>query len=159
MFERIVQRAQPHLSEQRRQLFAPWVIIAGIMVVMLVTAVALFMWTGQMLGAGSASNQPNTKTLAPGTGPSTVIRPAASPSAAATIAPPTSLAPQPTATQPPPRPTATSSVVKYKVKPGDTLLEIAIKYGVSVQAIMKANGMKTDVIRIGDELTIPPAPN
>ncbi len=157
-FERILQRAQPHLTEQNRPIAGPWVIMAAVIVVMLVTAAALFVWTGRMFGPGSVSNNPGApKTLPAGTLPlSTVTRPPASPGVGVTVTLQTPVAPQPTFTVTPPPATATPSVAKYKVKAGDTLLQIAIKYGVSVQAIMKANKMKNDVIRIGDELTIPP---
>ncbi len=161
IFERILHRAQPHLTEQNRPFGGPWMIIAGVIVLMLVTAAALFVWTGQMLGSGSAStNSGSSNSLPRGTLlPSTATRAAASPGAVATTSLQTPVAPQPTATTAPPSPTATPSAVKYKVKAGDTLLEIAIKYGVSVQSIMKANKMKNDVIRIGDELMIPaPSP-
>jgi LysM repeat protein len=158
IFERILHRAQPHLSEQNHSITGPWMIFAGVIVVMLVTAAALFLWTGQMLGSVTgSSNAGVSKTLPSGTlSPLTATRPAASPGAVATGSLQTPVAPQATPTAAPPPPTATRSVVKYKVKAGDTLLEIAIKYGVSVQAIMNANKMKNDVIRIGDELTIPP---
>ncbi len=161
IIERILHRAQPHISEQSHPLFGPWVIIAGIIVLMVVTAIALFMWTGQVLGIGSISNTPGvSRTLPAGTlAPATATRSAATPGVAATVLLQTPLPPPPTATVAPPPPTATPSVVKYKVKTGDTLLEIAIKYGVSVQAIQKANGMKNDVIRIGDELIIPAPPH
>jgi LysM repeat protein len=159
IFERILHRAQPHLTEQNRPIVGPWMIMAAVIVLMIVTAAALFVWTGQMLGSGTASNNPGlSKTLPAGTVPlSTATRAAATPGVVATSSIQTPVAPQATATVAPPPPTATPSVVKYKVKQGDTLLEIALKYGVSVQAIMKANKMKNDVIRIGDELTIPPA--
>ncbi len=41
------------------------------------------------------------------------------------------------------------------VKPGDTLSELARDYGVTINAIKKANGLKTDLILIGQQLWIP----
>ncbi len=150
IIERMLHRAQPHISEQGRPLFGPWVLMAGVIVLMVVTGTALFIWTGRILGGGSVSGTPVvSKTLAADT--STPPRPSATPASTVVQTP----APPPIATHTSPPPTAAASAVRYKVKAGDTLLEIAIKYGVTVQAIMKANGMKNDVIRIGDDLIIP----
>lgn len=46
-------------------------------------------------------------------------------------------------------------VIIHEVQPGDTLSEIAVKYGVTVEAIMAANGLDSDVIRVGQKLAIP----
>lgn len=43
----------------------------------------------------------------------------------------------------------------YTVRSGDTLSKIAAKYGTSVRAIKATNNKSTDVIRIGEKLTIP----
>jgi LysM repeat protein len=43
----------------------------------------------------------------------------------------------------------------YRVRSGDTLLRISKKYGVSVPAIQKANGLRTYRIKVGQELVIP----
>jgi len=44
----------------------------------------------------------------------------------------------------------------YKVKPGDTLSEIALKFGVSIKDIVKANNLKKPyIIRTGQVLRIP----
>ena len=43
----------------------------------------------------------------------------------------------------------------HEVKAGDTLSEIAVQYGVTVDAIMVANGLDSVNIRIGQELVIP----
>ena len=43
----------------------------------------------------------------------------------------------------------------HTIKNGENLGRIAKKYGVTVEAIKKANGMKTDAIRAGKELKIP----
>jgi LysM repeat protein len=69
--------------------------------------------------------------------------------------------PLPTDT-PPPAPTPTpppiqseTVLVKHIVEGGETLLSIALQYDVSVEAIQQANGLTDELIRIGDELTIP----
>lgn len=43
----------------------------------------------------------------------------------------------------------------YKVKRGDTLGAIARKYGTSVKAIKRANGLRSDLIHINQKLVIP----
>ncbi len=43
----------------------------------------------------------------------------------------------------------------YRVRPGDTLSAIAREFGVSVQAIMRANDLRTAAIYSGQPLTIP----
>lgn len=53
-----------------------------------------------------------------------------------------------------PKPKSSSSV-RHTVKPGDSLSSIASKYGTSVSAIQKANGIKGTLIRDGSKLTIP----
>jgi LysM repeat protein len=45
--------------------------------------------------------------------------------------------------------------VTHKVKPGEVLGGIADKYNVSLKALKKANGLKSDLIRDGKILTIP----
>lgn len=44
---------------------------------------------------------------------------------------------------------------KYLVKKGDTVGRIAQRYGVSIARLKAANGLKSDLIRIGQTLTIP----
>jgi len=64
--------------------------------------------------------------------------------AAATAAPGATAAPA----QPP-------SSFAYTVQTGDTLLDIADRYGVPVEIIRQANGIQTDLLQIGQTLTIP----
>lgn len=47
--------------------------------------------------------------------------------------------------------------VTHKIKPGEVLGGIADKYNVSLNALKKANGLKSDMIRDGKILTIPSA--
>ncbi|WP_052947472.1 LysM peptidoglycan-binding domain-containing protein [Aneurinibacillus tyrosinisolvens] len=42
----------------------------------------------------------------------------------------------------------------YSVKKGDTLFKIAAKYKVTVQELKRTNGLKTDMLKVGQHLTI-----
>jgi len=57
---------------------------------------------------------------------------------------------QPPATEPP-----EGGYVTYVVQPGDNLFRISLRYGVSQQEIMAANGMTSTTVRVGQELRIP----
>ncbi|HEX3036149.1 MAG TPA: LysM peptidoglycan-binding domain-containing protein [Thermodesulfobacteriota bacterium] len=48
-----------------------------------------------------------------------------------------------------------SSSIKYRVRPGDTLGGIAVRYGSTVSSIKAANGISGSFIRVGQLLTIP----
>jgi len=48
-----------------------------------------------------------------------------------------------------------SSQATYTIKRGDTLSGIAIRYQVSLVALRKVNGLRSDMLRVGQVLTIP----
>ena len=50
-------------------------------------------------------------------------------------------------------------VKAYGVQANDTLFDIAAKFGVTVSELKKANGLKNDLIHIGQQLTIPAGPD
>ena len=52
-------------------------------------------------------------------------------------------------------PTVTDLDAVYEVKPGDTLGKIASRTGTTVEFLKKANGIKSDVIRVGQKLKAP----
>jgi nucleoid-associated protein YgaU len=52
-------------------------------------------------------------------------------------------------------PTPQSQQTTYVVRSGDTLFSIARRYGITVQAIMAANGLTSNNIRVGQQLIIP----
>lgn len=75
--------------------------------------------------------------------------------APATVAPPVTVVPPVTATPPVSTPPATSA---YVIKSGDTIGSIAAKHGVTVQAMLNANGLSwSSIIYAGRTLTIPGA--
>jgi LysM repeat protein len=55
----------------------------------------------------------------------------------------------------PPPVSAVVASVTYEVQPGDTLSGIASRYKVSVSRIKQANGLKSDMLKIGQKLNIP----
>jgi len=55
-----------------------------------------------------------------------------------------------------PQPTPSPQGIIYKVAPGDNLWSIALEFGVTVEALMEANGLSEDaILDIGQELIIP----
>lgn len=67
--------------------------------------------------------------------------------------------PTPTATPPPtstPVPIVQETLlIRHAVQSGETLLSIAIDYDVSVEEIQRANNLTSELIRAGDEISIP----
>ena len=53
------------------------------------------------------------------------------------------------------KPSSSSSHTRYTVKSGDTLYSLARKNGTTVAKIKSANGLSSDLIRIGQSLKIP----
>ena len=49
-------------------------------------------------------------------------------------------------------------LTKYTIKRGDTLSGIAVRYQVSLTDLRKVNGLQSDVLRVGQVLTIPTSP-
>jgi LysM repeat protein len=63
---------------------------------------------------------------------------------------------RPTDATPPPTPTPTPTPVIYVVESGDTLLQIALQYGVDVEALATRNGIDDPrSLRTGAKLIIP----
>ena len=52
-------------------------------------------------------------------------------------------------------PPATSGTGSHIVKKGDTLYNLSRRYGTTVSAIRQSNGIRGDLIRIGERLRIP----
>ena len=45
--------------------------------------------------------------------------------------------------------------VRYTIERGDTLSELAVRYGTSTRRIREANGLRGDTLRVGQTITIP----
>lgn len=133
----MVQRVPAHLGESTRESVSGWVMLAGVALLLMVVCAVLFILLGgaSRLGLGiSAATATPTRTRL--TTPAVTTLPV-------------------TLSVPSPTPTPTVATVKYKVKPGDSLLAIAARYRVSVQAIMAVNNLKDETIRVDQELLIP----
>jgi len=54
------------------------------------------------------------------------------------------------------RPDTTPATARsHVVEMGDTLSKLAMRYQVTVKALMKSNGLKSDIIKLGETLKIP----
>lgn len=63
--------------------------------------------------------------------------------------------PGPAEPPPAPKPEPTPDTVEYVVRPGDSLWLIAQRYGTTVEAIKRLNGLTSDLISVGQVLRIP----
>jgi LysM repeat protein len=117
--------------------------------VLVVGVVALFFAVSWALGSSSASSQQPTP--APSATPL--------PGPAAISSPPPFLLASPSPS-PSPAGLAPPQQRIHVVEGGDTLNRIAQRYGVTVEAIMQANGFtdRNRILRIGERLVIPDAP-
>jgi len=111
----------------------------------------------------SATQTPTpSRTLAPTATQTPSQTPAPTDTTAATAAP----IPSPSQTPAPTGTPAASSTVApaspigsapfiHVVQPGDTLYDIALTYGTTVEAIMAANGLQNSQLHVGQQLMIP----
>lgn len=136
-----VHRAEPHLGEDDRSPQVVWAMAAGIVFLLAIVGGAIF------FQARSPAPLPTSAPSATPTPP---------PTPGSNIASPTFTPAPATAVPTTPRPTA--ALVRYRVRAGDTLSEIAQKYNVTVRAIQQTNGLKNETIYEGEELVIPVAP-
>jgi LysM repeat protein len=90
--------------------------------------------------------------LAPSSPPSPPASAMASGSPSGT---PTSSATPSAAPSTAPTPTPAPTPVTYIVQAGDTLNEIAARFGTTAQAIMETNGLTSEIIQVGQVLIIP----
>jgi LysM repeat protein len=133
----MVQRVPAHLGETSSDSLPPWIVLAGIVLLVVVVGIVAFVLLGgpARLGFGGAAATP-TRTRTPAAVTPIVTTIIATPVPSLTVGP-------------------TPATIKYRVKSGDSLIEIAARYKVSVQAIKNANNLKDDTIRVGEDLIIP----
>lgn len=135
--ERMVQRVPAHLGEMPGDTLPPWIVLAGLVLLVVVIGIVVFILLGgpARLGWGSTS---------------VTATPTRTPRAVTPIVTTIIATPIPSPTTGP-----TPVTLKYRVKAGDSLIEIAARYKTTVQAIKAANNLKDDTIRVGEELIIP----
>ncbi len=119
------------------------------------------------LGALGLSNLGSGNSPAGSTPPASFVAVATATDGPTEVAPTASVAASPDVTLSPsltPSPTPLASIAPtparsasttYTVKSGDTLYDIAIKYGVSVAAIKNLNGLTSNTLHVGQILKIP----
>jgi LysM repeat protein len=120
------------------------------LLVVAVLAVLLFWWQAGSRGRGDEAQGPDATAavLLPTDIP--VLQPVTATVEAAPPAPEPTLAPVPTPVE-----TMVTEVVEHTVAEGDTLISIAIRYGVTVEALQSANGLSDVLIRPGEKLQVP----
>lgn len=139
-----------------------WVAVGSFVFALVIFCLVLGLLISEAFSAKSVSNGPVALPLASSTSPEE--SPTRAPSPLVLVPFPTTTRivtvtpPRPRTSTPRPRAAATATPFKYKVKSGDTLGSIAQKYGVTASALIKANGLKSDSVHVGDVLIIPPAP-
>jgi len=103
--------------------------------------------------ANSTSRPISNPTVKPVSQPDVMLpsRPAPRPDATTTASRPDATR----ASRPVPKPVAKPSTKRHTVKRGDTLSGIASRYGASVTAIRRANGISGNLIHPGQRLVIP----
>ncbi len=133
----------------------------GLVLVIVVAAAALAF--ARLPGQGAGGQVIGSPSIAPSAvvatqTPSPVTSPSA-PIATATPAPPPSSPPTATPAAPPTAPPASPPVVAtgtYRVKKGDTLYAIAVRYHTTVKALQELNGISNaSYIQVGQVLKVP----
>ncbi len=104
----------------------------------------------------AANSLVNSSLIYPG---QRLVIPGGAPAASAVAAPQSTPVPAPTAVSPPSAPALAPPVAgqqTHLVQPGENLFRIALRYGVTMQAIMAANGMSNPtLVYVGQQLVIP----
>lgn len=139
-----------------------WVAVGSFVFALVICCLVLGLLISEAFNAKAVSNGPGVLPLSSSTPPAESPTQASSPLVLVPFPTTTRIVtvtpPRPRTSTPRPRAAATATPFKYKVKSGDTLGSIAQKYGVTVNALIKANGLKSDSVHAGDVLIIPPAP-
>lgn len=101
---------------------------------------------------------PGQKIVIPGAASPTIAPPTTTPSAPVVTPPVVEVEPVVDVTPVPPAPTPQPQNTSYLIKSGDTITGISATFGVSVQAILEANGLnRSSIIYAGRTLIIPGA--
>ena len=103
---------------------------------------------------GGVNSLPSDETSLPSTSPTASAQPEATPTLVTIQATPTAT-PKPTST-PLPTPTATAEPRRYIVETGDTLTDIAERFGTTLEDLIEANDIEDpETVIVGQELVLP----
>jgi LysM repeat protein len=162
-----VQQAQRHIGEGDRSWVPVWTTFAAVILITIAVGTMLFVWLNGRSGSKGVESVPLVVTPATTLPAGGIDLGASAPAATAQVVstptitfllevtPTHTIAPSHTSSRTPAVNKTTPSVVRYGVKPGDTLTAIAAEYHVSIQAIVDANRLRNDTIYVGQELIIP----
>jgi LysM repeat protein len=131
-------------SSPRARLSRPAALVAAVAV-----AVIALLLVSSLFGILNGVTPSGSQTPSPSPSPSSTPLASAPPASAAASA---SAVAAPSAT---PVTTPAPTQRTYVVQPGDTLNEIATRFGTTAQAIRDANGITGDTINVGQQLIIP----
>jgi LysM repeat protein len=152
--ERLIRHAPPHHGETGPSRLLLSVAAVGVLGFLL--ALGSLLWPREpSLSDPGVTAPPAVATRTPvRVISSTSVRPSSPLPTASPVRPsppiPTATVPRPSSTVPP-----TPAARKYKIQPGDTLLALANRFHVTIEAIQAANGMTDTFLRAGEELIIP----
>ncbi len=130
-------------------------------IALLLVAIVAIVAGAAILARGGIGAVPGGSSPAAGIGATVAPSPTATPTPGPTPSPTATPTPAPTATPEPtatvrPTPTPAPTPRIHVVARGDTLTAIAARYGVSLKALERANGIKNpSLIRVGQRLVIP----
>jgi LysM repeat protein len=110
--------------------------------------------TPGLVGAGSSSRPTPSAAIVGAASPTATPEPTGTPAPTPTKTPKPTKSPPPSAT-PRPSPSSTAVATTYKVKSGDTLYGISIRFHTSVKAIQELNNLTGTTLHIGQVLKIP----
>jgi LysM repeat protein len=124
-----------------------------------VSFIGLILIVGWVIFGGTLSSPTLVPSAVPVAERLTVVPPAAEQTVtpSPTIGTPSTPISLPTPIPLSPTPTRSESI-EYAVREGDTLFDIALAYGVSVETLQDANDLNGETIRPGQVLIIPPGP-
>jgi LysM repeat protein len=143
--------ARPRSSGRR----ATWVALLAAFIFLGLVGIGVGVWLASSFGGSpSAAGTPGPSvTAAPSPSPTPTSTPAPTQAPTVTPFPTPTTAPTPSAG---PTPTPAPTPLVYRVRRGDTLTAIANRYGVTIAALRKANGITDpNVIVVGQKLVIP----
>jgi len=135
-----VEAPPPHAAPQR---------IKGVQIVIMAVVAVIILGGSVMLGLRLTQGDLFAPAELPTFTPTQTSVPTFIPTPTRTATPTLTPTPLPTPTPPPPQ--------TYTVQPGDTLIDIAVAFDITVEELKAFNNLESDDIGAGDNLRIPPS--